>query len=67
MKTSKLLIICICMYSFPELIKKIRSEANMTQADFAKAIDVSPVLIAMVESGQKEVSKKLILKLAKKL
>jgi Helix-turn-helix. len=55
------------MYSFPELIKKIRSEANMTQADFAKAIDVSPVLIAMVESGQKEVSKKLILKLAKKL
>lgn len=52
------------MYSFPELIKKIRSEAGLTQAEFARAIDVSPVLIAMVESGQKEVSKKLILKLA---
>lgn len=52
------------MYSFPELIKKIRHEAGLTQAEFANAIDVSPVLIAMVESGQKEVSKKLILKLA---
>lgn len=52
------------MYSFPELIKKIRREAGLTQVEFAKAIDVSPVLIAMVESGQKEVSKKLILKLA---
>jgi len=52
------------MYSFPELIKKIRSEAGLTQAEFARTIDVSPVLIAMVESGQKEVSKKLILKLA---
>lgn len=52
------------VYSFPELIKKIRNEAGLTQAELAKAIDVSPVLIAMVESGQKEVSKKLILKLA---
>lgn len=52
------------MYSFPELIRKIRSEAGLTQTEFAKAIDVSPVLIAMVESGQKEVSKKLIIKIA---
>jgi transcriptional regulator with XRE-family HTH domain len=52
------------MYSFPELIKKIRAEAGLTQAEFAKAIEVSPVLIAMVESGQKEVSKKLLIKLA---
>lgn len=55
------------MYSFPELIKKIRTEANLTQAEFAQAIDVSPVLIAMVESGQKEVSKKLLLKVAEAL
>ena len=55
------------MYSFPILIKKIREEAGLTQVQFAKAVKVSPVLIAMVESGQKEVSKKLILKLAKLL
>lgn len=52
------------MYSFPELIRKIRSEAGLTQAEFAAAIEVSPVLIAMVESGQKEVSKKLLRKIA---
>lgn len=55
------------MYTFPELIKKIRNEAGLTQEKFAKILGVSPVLIAMVESGQKEVSKKLVLRLAKKL
>ena len=52
------------MYSFPELIRKIRAEAGLTQAEFAVALGVSPVLIAMVESGQKEVSKKLLRKIA---
>ncbi len=55
------------MYTFPELIKKIRDEAGLTQAEFAKALDVSAVLIAMVETGQKKVSKKLILRLAEKM
>lgn len=55
------------MYTFPKLIKKIRDEAGLTQAEFAKALDVSPVLITMVETGQKEVSKKLLLKLAQKM
>lgn len=55
------------MYSFPELIKKIRTEAGLTQAEFAKSINVSPILIAMIESGQKEVSKKLVRKIADKL
>lgn len=55
------------MYTFPELIRKIRGEAGLTQAEFAKAVDVSPVLIAMVETGQKEVSKKLLLKIAERL
>ncbi|MCL2173990.1 helix-turn-helix transcriptional regulator [Candidatus Saccharibacteria bacterium] len=55
------------MYTFPELIKKIRSEAGLTQAEFANKIGSSPVLIAMVESGQKEVSKKLLLKIAEAL
>lgn len=55
------------MYKFPELIKQIRNEAGLTQAEFAKAVEVSPVLIAMVETGQKEVSKKLLLKIAERL
>jgi transcriptional regulator with XRE-family HTH domain len=55
------------MYSFPELIKKIRETAGMTQADFARALGVSAVLIAMVETGQKEVSKNLLRKIAERL
>ena len=55
------------MYSFPELIKQIRDEAGLTQAELAGVLGVSSILIAMVESGQKEVSKKFIVKLAKKL
>ena len=55
------------MYSFPELIKKIRNEAGLTQAEFANALGVSAVLIAMVETEQKEVSKKLLIQLAESL
>ena len=55
------------MYTFPELIKIIRDEAGLTQAEFAKILGVSTVLIAMVETGQKEVSKKLLIKLADRL
>jgi len=55
------------MYTFPELIKKIRDEAGLTQAEFAKALGVSAVLITMVETGQKEVSKNLLLKLANRI
>lgn len=55
------------MCTFPELIKKIRNEAGLTQAEFAKAVEVSPVLIAMVETGHKEVSKKLVVKIAERL
>lgn len=55
------------MYTFPELIKKIRDEAGLTQTDFADAIGVSAVLITMIETGQKEVSKNFLLKLAEKM
>jgi transcriptional regulator with XRE-family HTH domain len=55
------------MYTFPELIKKIREESGLTQAEFAKSLNVSAVLIAMVETGQKEVSKNLLIKLAEKM
>ena len=39
----------------------------MTQAEFAACLDVSPVLITKLETGKKEVSKKFLIKLAKKL
>lgn len=55
------------MYSFPELIKRIREEAGLTQPEFAKKIGVSPILVSMVETGQKPVSKKMIEKIAEKL
>ncbi len=45
----------------------IRNEAGLTQAEFADEINVSKVLIAMVESGQKEASKKLVEKVAERL
>lgn len=39
----------------------------MTQAEFAKSLGVSVVLISMVETGQKDVSKNLLIRLAEKL
>lgn len=55
------------MYSFPELIKQIRKESGVTQKDLAKILSVSPILISMIEVGQKKVSKNFIVKLANKL
>ena len=55
------------MYDFPELLKNIRKEIQLTQADLAKKLGVSAVLIAMVESGQKEPSKKFVERLAAKM
>ena len=52
------------MYTFPELIKKIRNESGLTQEQFAKVLSVSPILVSMIEVGQKEVSKNFIKKLA---
>ena len=55
------------MLSFPDLLKEIRTSADITQKEFAEILDVSTVLVSMVESGQKEVSKAFILKMAKAL
>lgn len=52
------------LYTFPKLIKSIRQEADLTQLEFASLMEVSPILIAMIESGKREVSKKFIEKLA---
>ena len=55
------------MYTFPQLLKEIRKESELTQEDLAKALDVSTVLVSMVETGQKDVSKNFIIKLSEKL
>jgi transcriptional regulator with XRE-family HTH domain len=55
------------MYTFPELLKKIREEGDLTQEEMAKALDVSTVLVSMVETGQKEASKAFVIKLAEKM
>lgn len=55
------------MYTFPDLLKEIRGEANLTQQDLARILGISTILVAMVETGQKQVSKNFIERLAKKL
>lgn len=55
------------MYTLPELIRKIRAKAGLTQAEFASVLEVSTPLIAMIETGQREVSKNFIIKLAEKM
>jgi transcriptional regulator with XRE-family HTH domain len=55
------------MLTFPELLKKIREEADLTQEDLAGSLNVSTILISMIESGSREASKPFIANLAKKL
>lgn len=55
------------MYNFPDLLRQIRSEGDLTQEELARALKVSTVLISMIETGQKDVSKNFIEKLADKL
>ena len=55
------------MDTFPKLLKKIRNEAGLTQEDLARVLEVSTALIAMVETGQKEVSKNFVVRLANSL
>ena len=55
------------MYKFKDLLKQIRDGAGLTQEELGAAIGVSTILISMVETGQKEPSKALVVKLADKL
>lgn len=55
------------MYDFPELLKNIRKETKLTQSELAAKLGVSTILIAMIESGQKEPSKKFVEILASKM
>lgn len=55
------------MYTFSRLLKKIRKESDLTQKELADVLSVSTVLISMIETEQKNVSKAFIVKLAEKL
>lgn len=55
------------MYTFPELLKRLREESNLTQSELAAILGVSTVLVSMIETEQKEVSKGFITRLADKL
>lgn len=55
------------MFDFPELLKNIRKETGLTQSGLASKLGVSAILIAMIESGQKEPSKKFVEALATKM
>jgi len=55
------------MYTFIQLLKKIREESGLTQEQLAKVLGVSTILISMIEGGQKGASKSFVLRLANKL
>ncbi|MFA5129985.1 MAG: helix-turn-helix transcriptional regulator [Patescibacteria group bacterium] len=55
------------MYSFSEFLKKIREESDLRQEDLARILGVSTILVSMIETGQKDVSKKFIKVLADKM
>lgn len=55
------------MYTFPELLKEIRRETGLTQSAFAEKLNVSTVLVAMLETGQKEPTKKFVENIANKM
>ena len=53
------------MYNFPNFLKRIRKIGGLTQPELAKALGVSTILVSMIESGQKKVSKGFVVKLSK--
>lgn len=55
------------MYDFPQLLKAIRQETHLTQAELAEKLESSVILVTMIESGQREPSKKFVEKLAEKM
>lgn len=55
------------MYTFSELLKKIRERTQLTQVQLALILEVSEVLITSLETNQKGVSKKFISTLAAKM
>lgn len=55
------------MHTFPDLLKKIRTRADLTQEDLAKTLGVSTILVTLIETGKKQASRGFIQKLADNL
>ena len=55
------------MYTQRELLKGIRKTAGLTQQELADLLGVHKMLIAMLETGKREMTKDFIDKLAKAL
>lgn len=55
------------MKKFSEILKLIRSEASITQEEFADILGVSKFLIVKLETSNREPSRKFILDLSKAL
>lgn len=55
------------MRKFSTFLKELRSSAWISQLQLANILDVSPLLITLIETGKKDPSKKFINNLAQKL
>lgn len=55
------------MFTFPELLKEIRNSIGLNQEDFSKALWVSKIYIAQIETWKREPSKKFVKNLSEKL
>lgn len=52
------------MNKFSDIVKTVRSEAGLSQNEFATKLGVSSIYISKIETDKKEVSKKFVIKLA---
>lgn len=52
------------MKKLSELVKSIREGSGLSQREFASELEVSTIYISKIETDQKEVSKKFLIKLA---
>jgi transcriptional regulator with XRE-family HTH domain len=52
------------MSKFSDIVKTVRSQAGLSQSDFATKLGVSSIYISKIETGQKEASRKFVQKLA---
>ncbi|MEK7462687.1 MAG: helix-turn-helix transcriptional regulator [Patescibacteria group bacterium] len=52
------------MKKISEIVRNVRDESGLSQNDFARKIGVSSIYISKIETDQKEVSKKFLIKLA---
>lgn len=52
------------MKKFSEVVREIRDESGLSQKEFADKLGVSSIYISKIETDQKEVSKKFLIRLS---